>query len=641
MNHNSAPRVSSQHDGRATSLANGKGIIYSPNSKRAVQLPWNGNECDDGPGHTTMYDPRSSTLTKYQQPLWWTDAHGWLSFVPLSPDYQNVPFDCLSGSTYLLADDTGRHSLDRFLVYQWQRLEHFLYWSTSVMMKRISAPAIRPYAPSAYLYDDTFAHHRTARRQTGRARDWFTLWGALFSYLACVGEEQASCTANFTFTRVPHWCEFLPAEGLDCELVRAIQFHQICQVNKAVERAGVFLSLLEPQPNQPPVEWFLERHIPVWYLWTKRESDAALQDPKLARYAPQGVSTEISQPVSPSPSTDSTDIGKPKASPWVQFFEERQIHEERWLLIETPAEREQRLERTHNPLTCNAPVFEWRQNHITAEFERCPVISSERTMILSHYSDDQKAYNSIYNEWDCWPISSEDQHSEDEDIQRLTCPSPNDDDDIEYNPRLYDRDIAAPPTPPPSHTVVSEVNMPQYETAGILSTFYGFQPTSQGTGAIPWSKNTFYRIIGLRTPEGHDFYESDDILAAYEFILDIAHQRRPAAASSDLVQGSQSSLAKRVRPYRLIGGLYVLDFGSQTTREWKLAVTRASDLLVVFRQDPSLNDYEMARKLVGLGIRIKTLLPRPYIPRPPPPCKTFPTSGKPSSVKFAEFAVIS
>ncbi|TFK62838.1 hypothetical protein BDN72DRAFT_902896 [Pluteus cervinus] len=545
----------------------------------------------------------------YQRPLWWTDAHGWLGFVPLSPDYQNVPFDCLSSIPYRCPDESAAYALDSYDSYEWQRLEHFLYWATSLMMNRIRAPAVRPYAPSAYNYNITFKNQRIASRQTSHARDWFSLWGALFSYLACIGNEQAFHTANFTYTRVPSWCDFLPASGLDPELVRAIQFHQICQVSQDVQRAGVFLSLLNPEPNQPSVEWFVEHHIPVWYLWTQRERDAALRDHKLARYAPP------MPPVSPiitSPSSPPSPYEEPSTTPWILFFESRKPYRERRLRMETPAEKQQRLEREGTPPTSNVPVFEWRPNPLDSRFERFPVNPSERDITLLHYDSEHKSYDPMYNEWDCWPYEDSD---DDLEIQS---------NDAYLDSTPYNIPITSPPTPPCAPATKTEVILPPYETLEILSTFYGFQPVTASTRDIPWPRKAFYRLMGLHAPQGEDFYESEHIVASYEFLMDVIHQRVPVSDVCDLVRGSTNALSGKIRPYRLVGGLYILDFGSQTTRPWKLAVTRASDLLVVFRQDASLTDYEMACKLVGLGIKIKTLQPQLYFPRPPLPSKTFP-----------------
>ncbi|TFK59526.1 hypothetical protein BDN72DRAFT_865078 [Pluteus cervinus] len=547
----------------------------------------------------------------YQRPLWWTDAHGWLSFVPLSPDYQNVPFDCLSSIPYRSADKSASYALDTYDLYEWQRLEHFLYWATSLMMSRIRAPAVRPYAPSAYNYNITFKNHQIAWRQTSRARDWFSLWGALFSYLACIGNEQAFQTANFTYTRVPSWCDFLPASGLDPELARAIQFHQICQVNKDVERAGVFVSLLNPEPNQPPVEWFIEHHIPVWYLWTQREYNAALHNFKIAKYAPP---TTIITSLPTSPSSPPPPNAEPSTMPWILFFEDRKPYRERRLCMETSAEKLQRLERQITPPTSNVPVFEWRPDPLSSRIKRCPVNPPERDATLLHYDSDHKSYDSVYNEWDCWPYEYSDNDPTIEDNNH----------DVDLDSTPYDIPITSPPTPPPVSITKSEVVLPPYETLEILSTFYGFQAGTGDTRDIPWSKNLFYRLMGLIAPTGEDFYESEHVVASYEFLMDIMNQRIPISDLCDLVRGSTNALSRRVRPYRLIGGVYVLDFGPQTTRPWKLAVTRASDLLVVFRQEASLTDYEMACKLVGLGIKILTLQPQPYIPQPTPPSRTFP-----------------
>ncbi|TFK59909.1 hypothetical protein BDN72DRAFT_905425 [Pluteus cervinus] len=542
----------------------------------------------------------------YQRPLWWTDAHGWLSFVPLSPDYGNVPFDRLSDC---LTDQLADHPLDKYDLYEWQRLEHFLYWATSVMMNRIRAPAVRPYAPSAYKYEATFKNHRIARRQTTRARDWFTVWGALFSYLACTGNEQALRTANFTFTRIPSWCDFLPAAGLDAELVRAIQYHQICQVNQDVERAGVFVSLLDPEPNQPSVEWFVEHHIPVWYLWTQRESDAALHDSRLAKYAPPAFSTP-SPPSSPSSLSSISDGYATK--PWNEFFEDRKPYREQRLRTETLPEIEQRTERESIRPT-NVPVFEWRSNPSQPGHKRCPVNPTERELTLAHYDSNHKSYDSAYNEWDCWPHNHGDEG-----------PAADNCEEIQYDDTSYNIPINSPPIPPSPRITKSEVALPPYETLEILQTFYGFQPTLGNTRDIPWSRNLFYRLVGLRAPTDEDFYESEHIVPSYELLTDIMHQRIPAPNLCDLVRGSTTALSGKVRPYRFIAGLYILDFGSRTTRPWKLAVTRASDLLVIFRQEADLTDYEMACKLVGLGIRIKTLQPQSYIPRASVPSQRFP-----------------
>ncbi|TFK62139.1 hypothetical protein BDN72DRAFT_733516, partial [Pluteus cervinus] len=231
-------------------------VLYSPNSTRRPELPWNGTRRAE---NTTIFDSQFPYLERYQHPLWWTRSHGWLAFVPISPDLLSVPFDVLLSFPVPVQNEEALYSLPADVISQWQNLEQFLYYSTAYMIKEQNLPAIRPYTPSAFKYDQKISNIHTAQRRIHLARDWFIIWGALFSFLACSGDNNTSVGA------IPPWCEYLPKHGIHPDWVHAAQCHPMGELQISDERAGVFISLLNSDPNQPSVEWFVERRVPVWY----------------------------------------------------------------------------------------------------------------------------------------------------------------------------------------------------------------------------------------------------------------------------------------------------------------------------------------------------------------------------------------
>ncbi|KNZ72052.1 hypothetical protein J132_04951 [Termitomyces sp. J132] len=98
-----------------------------------------------------------------------------------------------------------------------------------------------------------------------KARDWFSIWMGLLSYLIAKAKS-----ANATDTDV-YWQVALCDNGFPIKTVDALQASTVCDFSPNTERAGIFLDITSKDTRQPAIEWFLKYNILVWYCWGSKE----------------------------------------------------------------------------------------------------------------------------------------------------------------------------------------------------------------------------------------------------------------------------------------------------------------------------------------------------------------------------------
>jgi hypothetical protein len=301
-------------------------IFYSPNCPDRAPPP------EPGFTQSYMFGDTSARLHNFTKPRWWTQPYGWLAFLPLRPSFSGEPFDRLNIVPIIVRTPSG-YSLHEDLKQSWRRLENKLIWATALIGRTYSVASVRPPPPSVLGYVHTYKSHRAARAQAFASRDWFVLWMGLLSY-------KIASVPPRPLTDVPQWMELLAnGYGFPQSWLNGILASTVATFSSHIRRVGVFMDpLYEPYkygPPLPPVHWFCDHHVPVWYIWTSKHADEARRKPRLAPLVPpqellQAATTFLHSTPTPAvdlrPSTPRPEIApEPQNDPpeWKQFFELR------------------------------------------------------------------------------------------------------------------------------------------------------------------------------------------------------------------------------------------------------------------------------------------------------------------------------
>lgn len=416
--------------------------FYSPNCSRLVELP--PASLNDS---QKVFDVKSARLRDFQSPRWWTEEFGWLAFVTLRPYFTGYPLDRLAIPTSINYIKQSEFCLTPSTATSWLRLDNCLINATSHLTSVYGQGIIRPFSPWALGYLGDYRNARAARKHANDSRDWFVVWMALLSHLIAISEAKLHEVAP---TNAPDWFEALADVGFEQPWLSGVLSSIICSFSNATPRVGVFINIVSPLHGQPPVEWFIYHHIPIWYPWGTREQRLAGEVPAFARFAPyyhSGARTplffsspsytpSIRSPPSPSQYLDpeshtSRTSGvsstlhsrapaqeKPYQS-WEEFFAQRELRNAEKEKRETPAERQKRLQRARDRPVKKAKVFIWT----TSEDPDIPLSQLYRQPVPKKYNEDnigaygiaQRRYDPFENEWDLCEEFGLDDHEEDRD----------------------------------------------------------------------------------------------------------------------------------------------------------------------------------------------------------------------------------
>lgn len=252
-------------------------LFVSPNCRRPVSIPAvrRGNE-SPFTGDFTM------SAEMYKQPVWWNDTYGWMSFVPLSPSYIPTPFAPLCWTPRI---EKIMEPLTKSTLYQmhsedlavWLKVENRI---TEAAMRIRVAYAIQgnlPPAPSVFDFMSPSSSLERLSKIIEKARDWFALWMGIISFVI----EQIAFHNQFVdSTRedfLPLWYRKLrekPDMWSEAWL-NGLMNSSVTKFDDTVPRAGIILDWTCPDITRPPITWFLEHNIPVFYPWSTVEETEA------------------------------------------------------------------------------------------------------------------------------------------------------------------------------------------------------------------------------------------------------------------------------------------------------------------------------------------------------------------------------
>jgi len=622
-------------------------IFYSPNSSVDVGSPV-------GDGHYDGYIFRgfSRSIEDFNKPRWWSDAYGWLSFLPLRPSFSGTPFDRLNVFPPIVRGERG-YRLRQDVVESWGRLENKMIYAAVFMRKRYRQlfvnkygplPCLHPPPPSDLGYHLEYRNVRDARTQINLARDWFVMWMGLLSFIVAMTYNEE------TLADPPLWVELLAKDGFPQVWLSGVLASTICNFSPNNPRTGIFLDPFRKYKytRQPDMEFFFAYNVPVWYPWTSPYANEARFDPKIARLAPppellQAATSWITQPPSEMSANATNppnlpDTKQKPTPPWKEFFAARARRHAERELTEDPLHRQKRLQREKNPAMKKAKVFTWVYNEDDPpQLVRQKVSQKYNEDTILGYGIRQRIYDPWENEWDLCEEFGDDDSDDDWDdgdspdyaiklavgapgkLPIYVGPPYNSPDEADTVVDAYlernEFDRSASPLLPDDDDSNDKTNTDVVE---LLACRYGFTPPLLDRCSGPqdcqkWQR--YMRTLGVDVPSNSHLSSIE--ISMLHFISALSGGVRPEQNEWDLCDRNQQALV--LNPLfpisRPAPDLFVFASPPSTSCNWILGLTNATDALYTLRMinKEKVTIYGVARLLIEQGIKFRTLVSLPAV----------------------------
>ena len=241
-------------------------MYYSPNCSRLVSRPPQDPRIGT---ENNIFQSETSSLDDFTEPFWWTETFGWLAFIPRKPSYTGTLFKRLAKVPKDLhrsfENDRDRFVLPPEIKDSWVKLDWWLNCVTTILARKFNALTVCPFSPWSAGYADGHRSYGYTLSRLWRARDWFSVWIGLLSYLI------AKIKSGDPTGTDADWHKALCDNGFTIDMIDALQALTVCDFSPNTERAGVFLDITSKNTRQPAIEWFLKYNIPIWYRWSANE----------------------------------------------------------------------------------------------------------------------------------------------------------------------------------------------------------------------------------------------------------------------------------------------------------------------------------------------------------------------------------
>ncbi|TEB28122.1 hypothetical protein FA13DRAFT_1633427 [Coprinellus micaceus] len=628
--------------------------FYSPNS--IVDPPLLLNPLEEGLQNIFLPHRRGKDRVRYREyvhPRPWNPKYAWVPFVPVNPYqwFDNCSYMGRVLSKYPpiehFADESGKHHGWAIPPEnEWAKLETELYKTIRTLSAKYNIPCPLPFLPHAIGYQGMYAHKRSLMTRLDTAREWFFVFFGALSYLIAM----LRLTPNHSGVGSEEWLPAILSAGVSPTFVDGIHNSLVHELNQdQVRRSGVIIDLLKPLKGQPDPNWFITMGVPVWYRWGSGEESQSLlkkwRPPEVLPSQQSSTAPPSSSSKAPVRSTDATTTAK-KDPEWVEFFAARERAHQKVLKTESSQARQVRENRTREPATASAKVFEWFESEKDGVlWERVPVLAKARLDTLDGYGDGQKRYDPFFNEWDC-------------------CSEWGDDNYEDWSDDGY---IHAPPIPASTATLVctnkQRPSVPVSQIKGDLPTdifldleaaprddllhesdealknFLGFTHPVLGLESPASSpserEKIFYlRIIGLdlnKWPIDHAYFSSGHFSAAQAFIKSLSSRQIPSPGTWDLREDCVRPVAltprarnmglvtlqeaDKVDPHDSVKKYYI--FTETTKHSWRLAVTSASAVFMICRRPAREDITDIGLLLSSHGIPFRAFFPESVVMKGP------------------------
>jgi hypothetical protein len=590
---------------------------------------------------------------------------------------------------------------------EWSQLEADIYKTILTLSAKYRIPCSLPFLPGAIGYLDMYSQKRSLTARLDTAREWFFVFFGALSYLVAMlklGPDHSGVSSE-EWLPVLHSAGISPTfvDGIHDSLVYEVDQHR-------ARRCGVVLDLLNLSKDQPDPNWFITMGVPVWYRWgcaedgctslkkwsppqllldrnppTTPAHPSAAEVPSCIPASPSSPATQESvcsvdpqppnhptglewpaqtSPTSPSPppidddseeflppphpSKGSTEapVAVKKDPEWVEFFAARERAHEKLLKTETPKAQLVRENRTREPATASAKVFEWFESDKEGVlWERIPVLAKARLDTLHSYGDGQKRYDPFFNEWDCcaeWGDDNYEDWSDDGYIHAppipvgttaLLCTNKKPDSvPVSQSEGDLPTDVFLNSGEAPHDALLNAADETLKSFLGFVYPTPGFEPPAD----VPSEQEkVFYlRVLGLDSsnwPIDQGYFSSSHFFAAQAFTKSLYARRMPFPGTWDLREDCTHPVAltprarnvglvvlresDKVDPHDSIKRYYV--FTETTKHSWRLAVTSASAVFMVCRRPATEDITDIALLLSSHGIPFRAFFPTSTIIKGP------------------------
>jgi hypothetical protein len=368
---------------------------------------------------------------------WANEKYPFFPYIPVFPRFEGPLFGRLAD---IRVKEAGLcWKLDPELQERWARLEAGLLSATNILMRnRITPLHFEPFPlPATFGYLRTHKTQRFALKCARKSRDAFVILASLFSYAIA-----------FTTTNPPEanpkWVQLLHENKIHPAWVENLRKTEYADFTNT-KRYG---AVIHPDCGWLNYVNMMRSHeIPLWFYWA--DGNPHFYQGKTGANQVHPFSPDAEQVAAiraAAAESSQTPHAQPQASPTVHSMHEkysRQIPGESWqdyfkrqdevyrkaIEVETPNDRQSRLNRERNAATHVCPgskgarVFEWNQED--GVWLRLTVNRKEVENIWPHYSRTQRRFDSIHNEWDlCGYLDPDSLEDSDEEYEYDRHPPP-------------------------------------------------------------------------------------------------------------------------------------------------------------------------------------------------------------------------
>jgi hypothetical protein len=628
--------------GRMYELADGN-TYFSPNSTHNVSLPE-----DHMDSEMSLFRRNKTMLKDFQRPLWYDRLYPSLPFIPLHPFFDDVVCAPLRRQLDLDEDFVrGKDGLWRLpfdVVEGWVKLEEQTKWLIACCNAFKPQETCSLRYPSDMGYQRGFKELRHAVFYARRSREWFMV---LFAHATW------HLSRHNTFSRPDREESSMwkyVAKHVNKTFLRAFVNSTIITVSPQIRRVGCFYDVSKDS-NRPELiahhlNRFLYYSIPVWIPWgpevAKIFRHQALQQFRPNNKLLDAFNAEKAQRIIPkqplyqdrstietwrnmvAARNEGPTLPIPMLKPWESFFEQREEGHAARLEVETPGERQSRLERERYAKTSwssTSKFYKWELDNTVGVYKRRLLSKEEIEDEICGRPTSQLRFDPFCDEWDIgsdFDDESEIMFENDSDNES-ECEEPSD-------PGHYD----LPQVPTMNSHLVPSSSLAEENThyltgrmASRIPLLFGLDIKSPPTNLPPMLKEhqtSVYRAYGGQSqPKPLPDVPLNRYL--YHVFLTILQaknpQRVPQIPRFDLSPLDSAVSTRIIQLVTHIDGHYIIHTPSP------------SPLIVVYRPEAAVfccrlpdTSYEaMALALYRHGIRFKACIEANVAP--PPPASTY------------------
>ncbi|KJA21890.1 hypothetical protein HYPSUDRAFT_55211 [Hypholoma sublateritium FD-334 SS-4] len=279
---------------RGSAFVDNGRLYYSPNCSRPVVIPLRGPFSES----TSPFTRRRLAFSDFLQPVWWSQSWSWLSFVPLQPTYTSFPFEPLTWMPPVvlvqvaISNSSGEQEIKEMfkmqedVAFTWLEREQLLVSAANKIRLKHGISSTTPPLPSSFGFARAHKSHALAKQMISISRDWFgVLMGWLASIIAevSISKHQRVHPENLP---VPYWYWFLSVEGMPHHWLDGLRFSPVGLVGHDTLRAGIIFSWAEYQHGRPPIDFFYDHSIPIFFPWSIKEEQLIGRDSSLSYLRP-------------------------------------------------------------------------------------------------------------------------------------------------------------------------------------------------------------------------------------------------------------------------------------------------------------------------------------------------------------------